>query len=79
MVNLPQYFPKLPFLKFKSTLSSRFLIVLSSACESQPCLNGGYCSSASDPSQYKCGCSAWFKGKNCEGKDCHLHNFINRN
>lgn len=47
------------------------LIVLTSACESNPCVNNGYCSSdlAVDPSQYKCACSAWFTGKNCEGEN----------
>ena len=49
---------------------SIFFTVLTSACESNPCVNNGYCSSdlAVDPSQYKCACSAWFTGKNCEGE-----------
>ena len=45
-----------------------FQIVKLSACDSDPCINGGYCKSDTEnPELYECRCGDWFKGTNCEG------------
>lgn len=40
-----------------------------SVCDFSLCVNDGYCSSdLVKLFEYKCVCSEWFKGKNCEGR-----------
>ncbi|XP_064142254.1 hepatocyte growth factor activator isoform X2 [Loxodonta africana] len=39
-------------------------------CASDPCLNGGSCSSSQDPRSYICSCPAAFTGKDCSQEKC---------
>lgn len=53
---------------FKMLLFSILPTVQLTACDSDPCLNGGYCESdPQTPEIYECRCGDWFKGANCEG------------
>jgi hypothetical protein len=62
----PEQTVKVIYFNIQSTLIRKIkFILVSSACENNPCLNGGVCRDNIPNSTYQCLCPPTFAGANC--------------